>query len=65
MYGFVNEEMGFRTIKSLTSLSAFGSILKDFLEPMSVSAKVILLIGHDETPHDLIEFGNSWGLQTY
>jgi hypothetical protein len=31
MYGFVNEEMGFRTIKSLTSLSAFGSILKDFL----------------------------------
>jgi hypothetical protein len=32
---------------------------------MSVSVKVILLIGHDETPHDLIEFGNSWGLQTY
>jgi hypothetical protein len=32
MYGFVNEEMGFRTIKSLTSLSAFGSILKDFFE---------------------------------
>jgi hypothetical protein len=30
MYGFVNEEMGFRTIKILTGLSAFGSILKDF-----------------------------------
>jgi hypothetical protein len=30
MYAFVNEEMGFRTIKSLMSLSAFGSILKDF-----------------------------------
>jgi hypothetical protein len=27
---------------------------------MSVSAKVILLVGHDETLHDLIEFGNSW-----
>jgi hypothetical protein len=30
MYGFVNEEMGFRIIKILMSLSAFGSILKDF-----------------------------------
>jgi hypothetical protein len=30
MYGLTNEEMGFRTIKSLTSLSAFGSILKGF-----------------------------------
>jgi hypothetical protein len=32
---------------------------------MSVSAKVILLVGHDDTLHDLIDFGNSWGLQTY
>jgi hypothetical protein len=32
---------------------------------MSVSAKVTLLVGHDETLHDLIEFGNSWGLHTY
>jgi hypothetical protein len=32
---------------------------------MSVSAKVILLVGYDETLYDLIEFGNSWGLQTY
>jgi hypothetical protein len=31
---------------------------------MSISAKVILLVGHDETLHDLIKFGNSWGLQT-
>jgi hypothetical protein len=31
---------------------------------MSVSAKVILLDGYDETLHNLIEFGNSWGLQT-
>jgi hypothetical protein len=67
MYGLVNEEMDFHTIKILTSLSAFGFILKDFffLEPMSVSAEVVLLVRHDETLHDLIEFGNSWGLQTY
>jgi hypothetical protein len=32
---------------------------------MSVSAKVILLVGHDETLHDLIEFGNSCGSQAY
>jgi hypothetical protein len=32
---------------------------------MSVNAKVILLVGHDVTLHDLIEFGNSWGLHTY
>jgi hypothetical protein len=32
---------------------------------MSVSAKVILLVGHDETLHDLIEFGDSWCLQTH
>jgi hypothetical protein len=29
---------------------------------MSVNAKVILLVGHDETLHDLIEFEDSWGL---
>jgi hypothetical protein len=32
---------------------------------MSVSAKVILLVGHDETLYDLIELEDSWGLQTY
>jgi hypothetical protein len=32
---------------------------------MSVSAKVILLVRHDETLYNLIEFGDSWGLQTY
>ena len=32
---------------------------------MSVSAKVILLVRHDEILHDLIEFGDSWGLQMY
>jgi hypothetical protein len=30
------------------SLSALSSILKDFLEPMSVGVKVILLVGHDK-----------------
>ncbi len=49
MCGLVNEEMGFRTIKILMSLSAFGSILKNVLEPMSAGVKVILLGGHDTT----------------
>jgi hypothetical protein len=30
---------------------------------MSISAKVILLVGRDETLHDLTELGSSWGLQ--
>jgi hypothetical protein len=29
---------------------------------MSISAKVILLVGQDETLYDLIEFEDSWGL---
>jgi hypothetical protein len=32
---------------------------------MSVSVKVILLVGHAETLHDLTELGSSWGLQTH
>jgi hypothetical protein len=32
---------------------------------MSVSARVVLSVGDDLTLHDLIEFGNSWGLHTY
>ena len=56
---------GLSHYQNLTSLSAFGSILKDFCELISVSAKVILLVGHDETLHNLIEFGNSWGLRAY
>ena len=63
--GLIDKEIGFHTSKNLTGLSAFGSILKCFCEPMSVSAKVILLVGHDETLHNLIEFGNSWGLRAY
>ena len=38
----------------MPSLSAFGSILKDFLEPMSVNAKVILLVGHDKTMYTMV-----------
>jgi hypothetical protein len=40
---------GLSHYQNSTSLSAFGSILKDFLEPMSVGVKVILLVGHDKT----------------
>jgi hypothetical protein len=56
---------GLSHYQNLTSLSAFSSILKDFCEPMSVNVKVILLVGHDETLYNLIEFGNSRGLQAY
>jgi hypothetical protein len=39
---------GLSHYQNLMSLSAFSSILKNFYEPMSVSAKVILLVGqHD------------------
>ena len=63
MGGYLHSYTEFRTLRvrtyqrrdglshyqNLTSLSAFGSILKDFLEPMSVNAKVILLAEDDLT----------------
>jgi hypothetical protein len=43
--GIVNKEIGFHTIGNSTSLSAFGSILKNFWrEPVSISVKVIFLV---------------------
>jgi hypothetical protein len=63
--GMVNKEIGFHTIENLTSLLALGSILKDFWEPVSIGVKVVFLVEHDETLYDLIEFEDSWGLQTY
>jgi uncharacterized membrane protein YbaN (DUF454 family) len=52
--------------QKLTSLSAFGSVFfENFWEPMSVNVRVAVLVGYDETLHDLIEFGDSWDLQTY
>ena len=47
--GPFDEEIDFHTTKILTSLSALGSILKDFWEPMSIGAKVVLLVGQDST----------------
>jgi hypothetical protein len=35
--------------QNLTSLSAFGSILKDFWKPTSVNARVVLLVEDDKT----------------
>jgi hypothetical protein len=59
--GIVNKEIGFHTIGNSTSLSAPGSILKDFFfwKPVSIGVKVVFLVGHDETLHDFIKFGNS------
>jgi hypothetical protein len=42
--GVVNKEIGFHTIGNSTSLSALGSIWKDFWEPVSISVKVIFLV---------------------
>jgi hypothetical protein len=43
--GIVNKEIGFHTIGNSTSLSALGSILKDFLrEPVSIGVKVVFLV---------------------
>jgi hypothetical protein len=40
---------GLSHYQNSTSLSAFGSILKDFWEPMSVDARVVLLVEDDKT----------------
>jgi hypothetical protein len=42
--GIVNKEIGFHTIGNSTSLSALGSILKDFWEPVSIGVKVVFLV---------------------
>jgi hypothetical protein len=42
--GIVNKEIGFRTIGNSTGLSALGSILKDFWEPVSIGVKVVFLV---------------------
>jgi hypothetical protein len=42
--GIVNKEIGFHTIGNLTSLSALGSILEDFWEPVSIGVKVVFLV---------------------
>jgi hypothetical protein len=41
-----NEKLDSHITENSTSLSAFGSILKDFWrEPMSVNVRVVLLVG--------------------
>jgi hypothetical protein len=42
--GVVNKEIGFHTIGNSTSLSALGSILKGFWEPVSIGVKVVFLV---------------------
>jgi hypothetical protein len=41
------KEIDFHTTENSTSLSALGSILKDFREPMSAGVKVVLLVEDD------------------
>jgi hypothetical protein len=42
--GIVNQKIGFHTTGNSTSLSAFGSILKIFWEPVSIGVKVVFLV---------------------
>jgi hypothetical protein len=44
---------GLSHYQNLTSLSAFGSILKDFWEPVSVDARVVLLVKDDKTMYTM------------
>ena len=46
---YVNEKIDSYITEILTSLSAFGSILKKFWEPTSVDVRVVLLVGYDKT----------------
>ena len=47
VYGLINEELGFHTIKIRRAFRHSVPFLKDFGEPMSVGAKVILLVEDD------------------
>jgi hypothetical protein len=42
--GIVNQEIGFHTTGNSTSLSALGSILKGFWEPVSIGVKAVFLV---------------------
>jgi hypothetical protein len=42
--GIVNKEIGFHTNGNSTNLSALGSILKGFWEPVSIGVKVVFLV---------------------
>jgi hypothetical protein len=42
--GIVNQEIGFHTTGNSTSLSASGSILKIFWEPVSTGVRVVFLV---------------------
>jgi hypothetical protein len=61
-YRLINKEIDSHITKNLTSLSAFGSILKkNFWEPMSVGVRVILLVEGD-TMGEYLRPYKSWEL---
>ena len=54
-YERTNEKLDSHITEILTSLSAFGSILKFFWkEPMSVNVRVVLLVGYDKTTYMMV-----------
>ena len=56
MYTRINEKIDSHITQKLTSLSAFGFILKDFFfwKLMSVNARVILLVEDDLTLYTMV-----------
>jgi hypothetical protein len=59
MYTRINEKIDSHITEIRRAFRRSVPFLKDFWEPMSVNVRVVLLVRHDETLHDLIEFGNS------
>jgi hypothetical protein len=64
-YGLVNEEVDFHTTKIRRAFRRSVPFFENFWKPMSVNARVVLLVKDDTTLYIPIEFGNSWGLQEY
>ena len=64
-YRCINQEMDLYTIKILTSLPVFGSILKYFGEPVSIGVKVVLLVEDDTTGKHLYPYIESRTLRVY
>jgi hypothetical protein len=66
-YRRINKEIDFHTTQNPTSLSALGSILKDFFfwELMSIGVKVVLLVEDDKMGKHLHPYIESGTLKAY
>jgi hypothetical protein len=59
-YKCINKKIDYHILSKIRrALRRSVPFLKIFEEPTSVDVRVVLLVGYDETLHNLIEFGNS------